>query len=99
MYCILHPTLYKTFDKVLGNGAECSKLQSVTVYEYKLLFSDVGDDSLKAWNPVTVNGALIQQNGKGTRNGKTKPISSRCVIGGHVLISCELAHQTNFMPM
>ena len=61
----------KKVEKVVGNGAECLKVHSVTVYENKLLFSDVGDHSLKVCNSVTRECIPYSENGKGTRDGKS----------------------------
>ena len=60
-----------TLDQVLRNGEDCSKVHSLTVYDNKLLFSDVGDHSLKVWNPVTRKCTPYSANGKGTRDGKS----------------------------
>ena len=61
---------YRTFEKVIVNGTECSKVHSLTVYGDKILFSDVGNHSLKVWDPATRECSTISGNGKGTRDGK-----------------------------
>ena len=45
----------RTFE-VIGNGTECSKVHSLTVYDDKILFSYVGNHSLNVWNPATCEG-------------------------------------------
>ena len=54
----------RTFEKVIGNGTECSKVHSLTVYDYKILFSDVGNHSLNVWNPAPVNAARFPEMAK-----------------------------------
>ena len=54
-----------TLDQVLRNGEDCSKVHSLTVYDNKLLFSDVGDHSLKVWNPVTCKCTPYSAKGQG----------------------------------
>ena len=61
---------YRTFEKVIVNGTECSKVHSLTVSGDKILFSDVGNHSLKVWNPATHECSAFSGNGKGTRDGK-----------------------------
>ena len=61
----------ETLDKVLRNGEDCCKVHSLTVYDNKLFFSDIGDHSLKVWNPVTRECRPHSANGKGMRDGKS----------------------------
>ena len=60
-----------TLDQILRNGEDCSKVHSLTVYDNKLLFSDVGDHSLKVWNRVSRECTPCSASGKGTRDGKS----------------------------
>ena len=55
---------YRTFEKVIVNGTECSKVHSLTVYGDKILFSDVGNHSLKVWNPATRECTLFPEMAK-----------------------------------
>ena len=60
----------RTFERIIGNRTECSKVHSLTVYGDKILFSDVGNHSLNVWNPATRECRTFSGNGKGVRDGK-----------------------------
>ena len=60
----------RTFEKIIGNETYCPKVHSLTVYDDKILSSDVGDHSLNAWNPATRECSTFSGNRKGTRDGK-----------------------------
>ena len=69
----------RTFEKVIGNETECSKVHSLTFYDDKILFSDVGNHLLNVWNPATRECNTFFGNGKGTRDGKCANVSSQRV--------------------
>ena len=60
-----------TFEKVVRNGNECSKVHSLTMFENSLMFTDTGDHSIKVFNPVTGECTPYLAHGKGIRDGKS----------------------------
>ena len=64
----------RTFEKLIGNGTECSKVHSLTVYDDKILFSDGGNHSFNLWNFATRECSAFPGNGKGNEGLQMYPI-------------------------